>query len=101
MKIEIRAQVGRSVELCPVGELDLASAPDLRSVIDALAERNVDTLIVQADALTFMDAAGLTPLIEATAVMTVIVCDPSRPVRRLLELTGMDAWISDTAGTEG
>jgi anti-anti-sigma factor len=99
MEIEIRARLGRSIEIRPSGELDIATAPDLRRVIDALAEHDVDQLIIDAGGITFMDAAGLTPLIEASHAMKVIVRTPSRPVQRLLELTGTNGWMADARGT--
>ncbi len=77
----------------------MATAPDLRSVLEAFAEHDVDAVVVEAEALTFMDAAGLTPLIEASQAMEIHICNPTPAVQRLLEVTEMDAWITDSGGT--
>jgi anti-anti-sigma factor len=99
MEIEIRARLGRSVEIRPSGELDMATAPDLERVVGALEEHDTATVLIQADAITFMDAAGLAPLIAASQKMEIVVLDPSRAARRLLELAGMDGWIIGDRGT--
>ncbi len=77
----------------------MATAPDLQRVIEALLVHETSTILIEADAITFMDAAGLSPLIEASIGTAVVVHNPSRPVRRLLQLTSLDGWISGAEGT--
>jgi anti-sigma B factor antagonist len=97
--IEIRARTGRTVEICPSGELDLATAPELHRVLEALAGNGIDVVIVDLSSVTFMDAAGLTPFLELAAQLELVVLRPSRPVRRLLEVCDLDGWLDDTRGT--
>jgi anti-anti-sigma factor len=63
-----------------VGELDVATAPTLRALLDAESVRVVDL-----SGVTFIDVAGLRVLLERRHL---VVRSPSRPVRRLIELCG-------------
>jgi anti-anti-sigma factor len=60
------------------GELDVATAPTLRALLDAESVRVVDL-----SGVTFIDVAGLRVLLERRHLL---VRSPSRPVRRLIEL---------------
>jgi anti-anti-sigma factor len=79
-----------------VGEVDLATAPSLRTaLLGLLTDKDRPTaLVVDLDAVTFLDCAGLSALV---AVRNVAV-DTGRPmrltnprpiVRRVLDLTGL------------
>lgn len=72
------------------GELDLTSAGQFSTAIDAALGRDPDRLIVDASGLTFMDSSGIVLLITAAQrVRELQVRDPSPIVRRLIELTGL------------
>lgn len=73
------------------GELDLATAPELMSV---LASRTGDVLLDCAD-LAFIDGAGLYVVMKAHAECCsrgahFVLLDPSPAVLRLLRLTELD-----------
>jgi anti-anti-sigma factor len=60
--------VGRhhgTVTITPAGELDLATAPLVADHFDALAESDVDHVVLDLGALTFLDSSGVALLIGA------------------------------------
>ena len=83
-----------TVLVCPVGELDLATAPILERVLETLV---ADPPAIELDlsGITFVDCAGLRPIREAlqraSPSSTRVRVSGARPmVRRVLELTGLD-----------
>ena len=90
-------QIGRQarhVVLRPVGELDLATAPEVRERVDELRSSGVKHVIVDLGEVTFCDSTGLRILAELDAesrangfVMELIPATGA--VQRLFELTGM------------
>ncbi len=52
------------VRVTPVGELDLATAPDLRRELDRLHEAGFDRLVLDLRRLRFMDSTGLRLVLE-------------------------------------
>jgi anti-anti-sigma factor len=77
------------------GELDIASAAELRSAGDsAFADPSVTAVRVDLRGVTFMDSTGLGVLIglrngAETAGKDLVLTDPSPTVSRLLELSGL------------
>jgi anti-anti-sigma factor len=83
-----------TVLVCPVGELDLATAPLLEQVLETLVG---DPPAIELDltGLTFVDCAGLRPIRHALgrashSFTRVRVCGACSQVERVLELTGLD-----------
>ncbi|HEX4431800.1 MAG TPA: STAS domain-containing protein [Frankiaceae bacterium] len=88
-----------------LGEIDVLAAPDLTRLLESL-DLLATTVHVDLGPVTFIDSAGLKPLIEATRrrrrdAMPPLVFDAcSRQVRRLLDCAGLggdplldvDAW---------
>jgi anti-sigma B factor antagonist len=73
------------------GEVDLATSPRLRvALLDAIEEHR--RVLVDLRAVTFMDSTGIVTLLEAAEAArrrrTELAVDPSRTVRRVLELVG-------------
>ncbi|MDP9396161.1 MAG: STAS domain-containing protein [Actinomycetota bacterium] len=86
---------GRSALLALGGELDMATCGLLQAVLDdVLRSRRtprVVRLVLDMSAVQFVDAAGISPVLHARAVLAkrrgvVEVRDPSASVRRLLGL---------------
>ena len=72
------------------GELDLTSAAQFSTAIDAALGSEPGRLVLDASGLKFMDSSGIVLLVSATQrVQEVQVRDPSPIVRRLIELTGL------------
>ncbi|MBT8202350.1 MAG: STAS domain-containing protein [Acidimicrobiia bacterium] len=77
-----------------VGEIDLASAPNLESTLADRIGSGVK-LIVDLDRVTFIDSTGLRVLISSHREVenhggSFAVVPGSGPVARLLDLTGVD-----------
>jgi anti-anti-sigma factor len=77
------------------GEIDLTSAPKLDDEIQSLIEQSVNNLTLDLSSVAFMDSTGLRVLLKASKLLEgnggkVVLRDPSEPVRRLLEVSGLD-----------
>jgi anti-sigma B factor antagonist len=80
------------------GELDLTSAGQFSTAIDAALGSHPGRLILDASGLKFMDSSGIVLLVSATQrVQEVQVRDPSPIVRRLIELTGLSKVLRITS----
>ena len=95
LTIEIRPDA-RSVTLLLAGELDLGSADTLRVCLNQLDE-SYDELIVDLEALHFLDSTGLSLLVQTQHSLTeraspgrMLVRNPQGHVRRVLEVSGVD-----------
>jgi anti-sigma B factor antagonist len=83
------------VELLLVeGELDIATAPRLISVLNSAVQEALRSLVVDLSEVDFMDSTGLALLINAHRRLTrrskgfAVVCPPG-PLRRVFEVTDM------------
>jgi anti-sigma B factor antagonist len=76
------------------GELDLATAPELREHLVVLAEDNDADIVIDLTHLDFIDSTGLSVLVMAlnrsrAAGGSIVVRNPSASVMRILEITGL------------
>ena len=77
------------------GEVDLATAPTLTEELDAAMREGEGAFVVDLCDVSFLDSSGVTVLLHARAVLgreerdLVVVCPPG-PVRRILEMAGID-----------
>jgi anti-anti-sigma factor len=94
--------VEAEVVITACGELDAASGSTLTDVIVQAVSTPCRRVIVDASAVTFLDAAGLHVLCGRTlgrgAEVPIMLRAPSRPVKRLLELTDLCGLIETTSG---
>lgn len=86
--------IGAVVRLAAAGEIDSSSAPSFRAELDAVLDGDVQELIVDLDAVSFLDSAGLSTLARAhrRAVERGIelrVLASGRAVMRPLQITGL------------
>jgi anti-sigma B factor antagonist len=87
---------GRAVVVGVHGELDVATAPDLRQVLlDAATGAPVD-LVVDLAGVPFVDATGLGALLSAAEAVRagggdLRVASPSRMLRVMLRLLDLEA----------
>jgi anti-anti-sigma factor len=77
------------------GELDLATAPSLTAALQAALASGAREIWIDLSGVTFMDSSGLHALLAVRDRLhhdgrRLAVIAPSGPVRRLLELTGVD-----------
>lgn len=72
------------------GELDTSNVASLEAAIASITAERPERLILDLSGLRFMDSAGISVLIGATAkVEAVYLRNPSPAVRRVIELTGL------------
>ncbi|MFD5745223.1 STAS domain-containing protein [Streptomyces massasporeus] len=77
------------------GELDYVSGPVVRAELMNLIARVEGLLVLELSGVSFCDSAGLNVLLQAwkQADMRgafVVLADVSGPVRRILQMTGVD-----------
>ncbi|MFH9132829.1 STAS domain-containing protein [Streptomyces sp. NPDC017524] len=72
------------------GEYDLASIAPLREALQAAA-RKYPMVVLDASAVTFADSAFLNLLILAHQTGPLCIVAPSRQVRRLFQVSGVDS----------
>jgi anti-sigma B factor antagonist len=86
---------GGAASVAVAGEIDLTSAPKLDDEVTGLIEDSVNTLTIELSGVSFMDSTGLRVLLKASKLLessggNLILGTPSDPVRRLLEVSGLD-----------
>jgi anti-sigma B factor antagonist len=92
------SRVGDTCLLAVSGELDMATARQLRAALDAESEGDAP-IVVDLAALDFIDITGLRALLDAAGHAAAKglgfeVLNPSASVRRLLDLTGLGSGLS-------
>ena len=90
--------VGNVQAMAVRGELDQATAPDLRAALDRAIGEPETPVLVDLGGCEFIDSTGLSLLVEtqrrlASDSRSFAVCCPNADVRRLLELTGIDTTL--------
>ena len=76
------------------GELDIATAPELRTRLTAAHEQGVTRLIVDLRSLSFLDSVAVATLLQARSRLgdegrMGVVVDPDSYIRLILEVAGM------------
>jgi anti-sigma B factor antagonist len=84
-----------TVLLVLAGELDLASAPELREHLEAAMAEGARRVVLDLNAVEFMDSSMLKELLRANSEMgsggaQLVLAAPQPAARRLLELTRTD-----------
>lgn len=94
LEIKVEEPVGAVVRLAAIGELDAASAAQLEAALDA---QLVDGRRVSLDLseISFIDSSALRVLLAAQKAGTeagsgLVVSAASEPVKRLLQMTGLN-----------
>ncbi len=98
---EIDSQIADGVHrLTVVGELDLATAPELMGRL-AEVDRTVKAVEIDLGHVSFVDACGLRCLLAGRADFDrdggprLVLTNPSPPVQRLFGLTGLSHQLAD------
>ena len=94
LDIAVASEARGATRLVVRGELDAASAPRLRTQIRSALAAGITRVVVDLAAVSFIDAAGLGVIVGARRRLAdaggeLEVVDASRPVRRVLEITGL------------
>ena len=83
---------GPATVVAPRGEIDLSTAPALEDRLKSAAGDGATALIVDLEAVTFMDSSGLQALCTAYNQLDgcqITVRNAKGGVRKVLEITGM------------
>ena len=92
--IEIRHADG-VVTVVATGELDLVTAPALRTALEQAVALMPDSIVVGLATVTFVDSTGLGALVHGWRLASdqgikLTLRDASPPVRRVITVTGLD-----------
>jgi anti-anti-sigma factor len=79
------------------GELDVTTSQGLA---ERLTGRPGSLVVLDLSGLSFMDSSGIGAIHAARRLSiknggTLVVCRPSPQVLRVLEITGLDTWVTD------
>jgi anti-sigma B factor antagonist len=90
---------GPTATIRVAGEIDLTSAPKLDDEVTGLIEGDVTSLTIELTSVSFMDSTGLRVLLKASKLLDttggkLVLRLPSDPVKRLLEVSGLDTHFS-------
>ena len=94
MNITVSADAG-VVRMYVAGELDMATADDLRHALhQAITQPGTTTILIDVDQVSFCDSSGIEVLDRAygeasDAVICLRLVNPQPAVRRVLDLTGL------------
>jgi anti-anti-sigma factor len=95
LSIQTRRRGDRETVIVLHGEVDYATALDLRAAISAtLAAGDVDTIVVDLAGVTFLDSTGVGTLVVAVRIcddlrVELRVCDPNPFIAKLLTVVGV------------
>ena len=90
------AEVGATRTVVLAGELDLSNARELQGMIEALAGDGAEAIVLDLEALDFIDSTGMALLVSADRRLNNgraylrLVPSKAAEVRRVLALTGLD-----------
>jgi anti-sigma B factor antagonist len=83
------------------GELDLNTAPELEQELDRVTGTENGSVVVDLSGCEFIDSTGVALLVRAWQSMgnggppagRLVLCSPSKQVRRLFDITGLTSEI--------
>jgi len=94
LRIETKRTEGQVAVVTVAGEIDLASAPQLKEALDRVAAERTSVTIDLAE-VTFMDSSGLHVLFRFASAANgsgpVRIVNASRTVLRTMQIVGMTA----------
>jgi anti-sigma B factor antagonist len=91
------SRIGHRLVLAAEGEVDIASADELRAALTAAVESGAAEIWLDLTAVEFMDSTGITAVVDARGLLDgrrfAVIC-PDGPVRRVFEISGVDRAIA-------
>jgi len=101
-KVEVESDRNGIEIFAVTGELDQATAADLREPMQKAIEAGTDSVVLDMTDCGFIDSTGLGVIVEAHKQLQqrngtearFAICCPEPEVRRLLEVTGLDQAIA-------
>ncbi len=99
-RVEVEELEGGVCSFTLNGELDHATAPELRGPLEAALEAGTRAVLIDLSECSFIDSTGLSVIVHAHSRFVdangngddgqLEICCPDAQVRRLLEITGID-----------
>jgi anti-anti-sigma factor len=76
------------------GELDAATVPQLREMLDAIIATHAGSAVIDLSGVTFMDSTGIHALFDAKTTakaspLELVLSSPSACVERLTDIVGL------------
>ena len=99
MGLELVSQViGAAARVELRGDVDMATAPQLRRVLDELIDGGAAEIVLDCRHLEFLDSSGIGALVAARTRIgsdgVIALEEPRANVRKVLEVTGVDQELS-------
>ena len=79
------------------GEIDMATVPQLRDLLDQLIDAGSRRIVLDCRELAFLDSSGIGVLVAARNRLSegeIVLDSPQAHVRKVLEITGVGAHLS-------
>ncbi|HEV8296207.1 MAG TPA: STAS domain-containing protein [Acidimicrobiales bacterium] len=81
-----------------IGELDLQSAPRVRTAMASVHGGHTDRVVVDLEGLSYMDSVGIGLLVSSRQRLEsegrhLSLRNPAPPIRRLLQITGLEDYL--------
>jgi anti-sigma B factor antagonist len=97
--LELDSQVtGAAARVELRGDVDMATAPELRRVLDELIDGGAAEIVLDCRHLEFLDSSGIGALVAARTRIgdqgVIVLEAPHANVRKVLEVTGVDRELS-------
>ncbi|HEX5587798.1 MAG TPA: STAS domain-containing protein [Acidimicrobiia bacterium] len=93
--LELQRGAGGDDELLVAvrGEIDMASAPQLRELLESAIEGGVTRVVLDCRGLEFLDSSGIGVLVAARKRLgdagELVIDSPPAHVRKVLDITGV------------
>ena len=97
LKLESKV-TGDAASVVVRGEVDMATAPQLREELTGLVDSGVTRLVLDCRELQFLDSSGIGVLIAVHKLLdqagSLVLEAPPAHVRKVLELTGVSEHVT-------
>ena len=98
LELEHMASSGHGTTVKVTGDVDMASAPRLRSMLDELVDSGATRIVLDCHDLSFLDSSGIGVLIAVRTRMgedgELVLDSPPTHVRKVLDITGVGTHLS-------
>jgi anti-sigma B factor antagonist len=92
-----QTRVGHRLVVAAAGEIDIASADELREVLAGAVISGAAEIWLDLSNVSFMDSTGVRAIVDARGSLNgrrfALIC-PDGPVRRVIEIAGVDRAIA-------
>jgi anti-sigma B factor antagonist len=90
LRIDTHAEESGAAVITLAGDLDMSNADRLKETVAAVTAERPPLVIFSLASLRFIDSAGIAVMLRAaTDVGEVRLREPTAPIRRVVELTGL------------